>query len=91
MKALLVGEAAPRGERSRIRAATFAVPQVKSIRRLLTMQLSATEILVNMDVDLDDGLSDVEVEAAVDAIEEAITAVVPEATRIFIELESDAS
>ncbi len=90
MKALLVGEAAPRLERSQIRAATFAVPQVQSIGRLLTMQLSPTEILVNMDVDLDDGLSDVEIEAAVDAIEAGIRDVVPAATRIFIELESDA-
>ena len=91
MKALLVGEAATRRERSLMRAAVFAVPQVKSIGRLLTMQLSPVEILVNLDVDLDDGLSDVEVEAAVDAIEEGIRRVIPEATRIFVELESDAT
>jgi len=91
MKALLVGEAATRGQRSLIRAVTLSVPQVKSIGRLLTMQLSPREILVNMDVDLVDGLSDVEVEAAIDVIEEAIKDVVPAATRIFIELESDAS
>jgi cation diffusion facilitator family transporter len=91
MKALLVGEAATRGQRSLIRAVTLSVPQVKSIGRLLTMQLSPREILVNMDVDLTDGLSDVEIEAAIDVIEAAIKDVVPAATRIFIELESDAS
>lgn len=91
MKALLVGEAATRGQRSLIRAVTLSVPQVKTIGRLLTMQLSPREILVNMDVDLTDGLSDVEVEAAIDGIEAAIKDVVPAATRIFIELESDAS
>ena len=88
MKALLVGEAASRGDRSRIRSATLSVPQVSSIGRLLTMQLSSEEILVNMDLDLVDGLSDDDVEGAVDTIEAAIRGAVPHASRIFIELES---
>jgi cation diffusion facilitator family transporter len=88
MKALLVGEAAGRRERSLIRSATLGVDAVESIGRLLTMQLSPSEILVNMDVDLAGGLSDAEIEETIDAIEEAVTAVVPEATRIFVELES---
>lgn len=88
MKALLVGEAATRRERSLIRSATLGVDAVESIGRLLTMQLSPSEILVNMDVDLSDGLSGAEIEGAVDAIEDAVRAVVPEATRIFVELES---
>ncbi len=88
MKALLIGEAAPRRDRSLIRAATLGVDGVESIGRLLTMQLSPVEILVNMDVDLDDGLDGDEVEAVIDAIEAAVQDVVPQATRIFIELES---
>ena len=91
MKALLVGEAATREERSLIRSATLAVPEVRTIERLLTMQLAPNEILVNMDVDLDDGLTDVEVEAAIDAIEARIKDAVPSATRVFIELESPES
>ena len=88
MKALLVGESATRLERSLIRAATFTVPEVRTIGRLLTMQLSPSEILVNMDVDLDDGLTDIQVEAAIDAIELRIRDAVPNASRIFVELES---
>lgn len=88
VKALLVGEAATREDRSRIRAAILSVPEVGSISRLLTMQLAPREILVNLDVDLDRGLSRTEVEAVIDRIEDGIRAVVPAATRIFVEVES---
>jgi len=89
MKALLVGEAATREERSEIRAAILSMPQVVSIGRLLTMQLSPHEILVNLDVALEDGLTGEQVEVAIDRIEARIQAVVPEATRIFVEMESE--
>lgn len=88
MKALLVGESASRPTRSLIRSATLAVPEVESIGRLLTMQLSPHEILVNMDVDLRDGLTDAEVEAVIDRVEADVQRLVPDATRIFVELES---
>ncbi len=87
MKELLVGEAATREDRSAIRAATLSVIEVSSMGRLLTMQLSPREIRVNMDVHLDDGLTTDEAEAVIDVIEAAIQAEVPEATRIFVELE----
>ncbi len=87
MKALLVGEAATREDRSAIRAATLSVREVSSIGRLLTMQLSPHEVLVNMDVHLDDGLTTDQAEAVIDKIEAAIQGEVPEATRIFVELE----
>jgi cation diffusion facilitator family transporter len=88
MKALLIGEAATRRERSLMRGVALAVPEVESIGRLLTMQLAPNEILVNMDLDLRDGLSDAEVEAVIDRVEAEIHSVVPAASRIFIELES---
>lgn len=87
MKELLVGEAATREDRSAIRAATLSVEKVSSIGRLLTMQLSPHEILVNMDVHLNDDLTTDESEAVIDAIETAVQRELPEATRIFIELE----
>ncbi len=87
MKQLLVGESASREDRSAIRAATLSVKEISSIGRLLTMQLSPKEVLVNMDVHLDDGLTTDQVEDVIDKIEMAIMEAVPEATRIFIELE----
>lgn len=88
MKALLVGESAPRHARSLIRSATLSVPGVESIGRVLTMQLASHQILVNMDVDLEDGLSAADAEAVIDRIEANIREQVPDATRIFIEIES---
>ena len=88
MKTLLIGEAATRQERSLIRSVALAVPEVESIGRLLTMQLAPDEILVNMDVDLRDGLTDRDVEAVIDRMESDIHRAVPAASRIFIELES---
>ena len=88
MKALLIGEAATRHERSLIRSVTLAVPEVESIGRLLTMQLALDQILVNMDVNLLDGLTVEEAEEVIDRIEVGIRDVVPAASRIFIEPES---
>jgi cation diffusion facilitator family transporter len=89
MKALLIGEAATRAERSLIRSATLSVPEVESIGRLLTMQLAPDQILVNMDVELRDGLTADEMGAVIDRIEADVHAVVPAASRIFIEPGSD--
>ncbi|NOX23016.1 MAG: cation diffusion facilitator family transporter [Actinobacteria bacterium] len=88
MKGLLIGESATRRERSLIRAATLGVPAVSNVSRVLTMQLSPNEILVNMDVELDRELSVEAAERAIDDIEARIRELVPTATRIFVELES---
>ena len=87
-KALLVGEAASRRDRSAIRASVLAHPKVEQVGRLLTMHMGPTEILVNIDVDLVGGLSDVDVEQTIDDVEAAIRAVIPAAYNIFVELES---
>ena len=56
-KALLVGEAASRRDRALIRSSVLAHPKVERVGRLLTMHMGPTEILVNIDVDLVDGLT----------------------------------
>ncbi len=84
-KALLVGEAASREDRSAIRAAALAVPEVSSIGRLLTMQIGADKILVNMEADFERGLTTAEVEEAVDRMEAAIREAVPAAQFVFVE------
>ena len=71
-----------------IRGVTLAVPEVESIGRLLTMQLAPDQILINMDVDLIDGLTAADVEAVIDRIEADVHAAVPAASRIFIEPDS---
>jgi len=85
MKALLVGEAASREDRAAIRAATYSVEEVHHVARLLTMQLSPEEVLINMDLVFDEGFSDDDIERAIVEVEERIRSGVPSATRIFIE------
>lgn len=84
-KSLLVGESASRESRSRIRAAALSVREVETIERLLTMHLGPEEILVNIDLALDEGLSGEQVEEVIELVQARIRADEPMATRIFIE------
>ncbi len=85
---LLIGEAASRTDRAAMRSRMLALPQVESVGRLLTMHMGPDQILVNADVDLVDGLTDKDVEVAIDQVEAAIRDVLPEANDIFVELQS---
>jgi cation diffusion facilitator family transporter len=85
MKSLLIGESATREERAKIRAAVLSVGEVRTVDRLLTMQLAPDEILVTMDVQFDDGIDGAQIEEAIVSIEVMIAEAVPDATRIFVE------
>ncbi|MCL1693403.1 MAG: cation diffusion facilitator family transporter [Actinomycetia bacterium] len=85
MKSLLIGESATREDRAKIRTAVLSVGEVRTVDRLLTMQLSPDEILVTMDLDFDDGIGGDDIERAIVEIEQKIAEAVPAATRIFVE------
>ncbi|MFQ5966087.1 MAG: cation diffusion facilitator family transporter [Acidimicrobiia bacterium] len=87
-KALLIGEAASRSDRAAARIAVLSLPEVAAVGRLLTMHLGPESLLINMEVDLHDGLTDREVERSVDAIEGAIRGVLPDAKEISVEVRS---
>ncbi|MBU1494471.1 MAG: cation transporter, partial [Actinobacteria bacterium] len=84
-KSLLVGESASRTSRSAIRAAALSVPEVDTVEQLLTMHLGPDQILVNIDLGLEDGLSGEQVEDVIERVEARIRADEPMATRVFIE------
>ncbi|HSM01631.1 MAG TPA: cation diffusion facilitator family transporter [Acidimicrobiia bacterium] len=84
-KGLLVGESATRAARASIRAATLSVPRVESIDRLLTMHLGPDEILVNMDLAVEEGLTAHDLEEITAEVEAEVMRLVPGATRVFIE------
>jgi len=87
-KQLLVGEAAGRRDRAALRMAVLSLPEVENVGRLLTMHMGPEEILVNLEVDLVDGLADLDVERVIDDIESEIRRVLPGASNIFVELET---
>jgi cation diffusion facilitator family transporter len=82
MSALLVGESASRENRTAIRVAILGVQRVHHVERLLTMQMSAHEILVTADVAFDEGVDEV---GAIEEVEAAIRKACPDVMRIFIE------
>ncbi|MCL1598935.1 MAG: cation transporter, partial [Actinomycetia bacterium] len=82
MSALLVGESATRENRTAIRVAILGVQPVHHVERLLTMQMSAHEILVTADVAFDEGVDEV---GAIEEVEAAIRTACPDVMRIFIE------
>ncbi len=84
-KGLLIGEAAGRRDRAAIRARVLAHENVEQVGRLLTMQLGPDEVLVNLDVELVENLSDDESRRTVEELEEAIRNAVPTARNIFVE------
>jgi cation diffusion facilitator family transporter len=84
-KSLLVGEAASLEHQALIRKAFENHPKVTRLNELLTMHLSANQILVNAHVKFTPGITLEEVEKSIDEIEDTIVATVPEVFKIFIE------
>ncbi|MXZ68684.1 MAG: cation transporter [Acidimicrobiia bacterium] len=85
IKGLLIGEAAGRRDRATIRARVLAHANVTGVHRLLTMHMGPDDILVNLDVELVDGLSGGEIHETIEDVEEAIRLALPSARNIFVE------
>lgn len=90
-KALLIGEAAMPEVRDGVGTIIGEAGGIKRIDELLTMHLGPTDILVNVSVDFEDGLSAGDVETLVSALEREIKSAYPEIRRIFIEAQSFAA
>lgn len=89
-KGLLIGEAASPAVVSGIREIVGRQQGVKATNEVLTMHLGPADVLANLSLDFENGLSADEVERAVSALERAIKAAYPEVTRVFIEAQSTA-
>ena len=89
-KSLLLGEAADPEDLAKIEQAFLEHPKVDALRELLTMHLSATQILVNAHVKFKPGLTLEQVEDIIDEIEVKIIADVPLVYKIFIETHQNA-
>jgi divalent metal cation (Fe/Co/Zn/Cd) transporter len=87
-KGLLIGEAAGPAVVRGIREIVGRQDGVKATNEVLTMHLGPADVLANLSLDFEDGLSADEVEQAVSVLERAIKAAYPEVTRIFIEAQS---
>ncbi len=87
-RGLLVGESASREIVASIRDIVDADPAVRAARAPLTMHLGPLDVLLNLDVEFEPGISAREQVAAVSRIEDAIRRRHPAIQRIFIEARS---
>ena len=89
-KALLVGESAGLRDQDTIRSKVLANRNVAEVNQLLTMHMGPEEILVNLEVELIDGLSGGEVHQTIVDVEESIRTALPGARNVFIETKAGA-
>ncbi len=87
-KGLLVGESAKSPVVQGIRKIAESQTGILGVNELRTMHLGPEDLLVNISVDFADNLSSVDVEREISKMEQDIKKAYPEATRIFIEVQS---
>jgi len=86
-KGLLIGESAHGGLVDDITTLVNREPGIKVVNETLTMHLGPEDVLLNLSVDFEDGLSSEAVEATVTGLEARIKADFPVVRRIFIEVQ----
>lgn len=87
-KSLLTGESARPTVVEGIRRITLEHAHVVAVNKVLTMHLGPEDVLLNLSVDFDDGVTAGDVEAAVSDLERRIKARFPQITRVFVEAEA---
>ncbi len=87
-KALLVGEGLGAANVEKIQAILDEEQRISCYNRPLSLYFGPNEVLVNLDVNFNDGLSADEIEETIDRLEERIKSAVPKVNRIYIEAET---
>jgi len=87
-KGLLLGESAKSSVVRGIRAIAQSREGILAVNELRTMHLGPDDILVNISIDFQDGLSSADVEASISSLEKEIKESFPQAKRVFIEAQS---
>ncbi len=87
-KGLLIGESAEKGVRDGIRKLLYQMPQVEHVNEVLTVHMGPDYILVNVGVDLADGISVGQAEKLIASLDRQIKKGFPRVKKVFIEAES---
>ena len=87
-KDLLVGQSAPPATEDRIRSTVKALSEVKKVISLRTLHIGTGTLLVDIEVNLQDGLTTDKIEILIDRIQTNILKQVPEAKEVRVELET---
>ncbi|RJQ53301.1 MAG: cation transporter [Actinobacteria bacterium] len=87
-KGLLVGESADPEMLAEIKRIAAQDRSVRETARALTMYVGPRDVLLNLELQFEKGITEHEVHEAVHRVEDSIRQRFPEVTRIFIEVES---
>lgn len=87
-RALITGRAVPDDVHRRILASVTSAPHVVAVNRLGAVFAGGDEILVDLDLDLAEDLSTVDVEAVLDDVQHRVRAVAPTVDTIRVDLNS---
>ncbi|MBL4648451.1 MAG: cation transporter [Aureispira sp.] len=87
-KDLLIGEGLMPNDLKKITAILDEDRQVGVYKRPLSLYFGPNEVLVNLDVTFERGMTSSDIEVAVDRLESKIKAAIPTVNRIFIEAET---
>ncbi|MEV4063427.1 cation diffusion facilitator family transporter [Nonomuraea dietziae] len=82
---LLIGQAAPRGMETRIRATLLAQPEVEDVVELLTMMLGPGRLMVAAKIDLRDEASAAGLEIACDEVDRRLRGRYPGIVQVFLD------
>lgn len=85
---LIIGRSASSEVEEKIRKATMKTPNVNKVMNLKTLHIGTEKLLVNVEVDLDHGLTTSEIEKLIGEIKEDIKKEVPEVKHVHVELET---
>ena len=88
---LLIGEAADPEVVALIEDLVRAEPGVEHLNEVLTQHLGPSDILVNLSLDVADGLSAGAVEALVTRLDRTLKQRKPDVKRVFVEIQNEAS
>jgi len=87
---LIIGRAVPGSDLESLHEAVNSTPEVELVNHLAAVYAGVREVLVDLDLDLVEGLDTTRIEEVLDDIEARVRRVVPETGRVRVELNSPA-
>jgi cation diffusion facilitator family transporter len=87
-RALITGRALPRSTVRRLRKNILATPGVDAVNRLAAVYAGTSAVLVDVDLDLDEALDTLQIEALLDQVERRIRVELPDTAHVRVELSS---
>ena len=85
---LITGRALPAAQRRRLRRVVRQIPEVEAVNRLAAVYVGTKEVLVDVDLDLAEGLDTTRIESLLDDVEERVRAALPDVREVRISLNS---